>query len=274
MPNRIIKESICTSENIDQLTEFQEIFFYRLMVNCDDFGRFDARPKLLSSRLFPLRDVPTEKVSEALDALRDADLIIVYEVDGHPYLQMKTWDKHQQPRATKSKYPSSAEGVLQEHDINCNQLQSNDINCNQEQADDGKCPRNRIRNRNTLSDNRNRDTREDDDADSLVSSAEAAEIQGDHDRVLDAAEDAGFKMSNSVRAGLIALYASHGLVKVLDGIESCVKHGAPNLAYLTACMKDTPKKPIRAVPAQQYEQRDYSDETQAAMMRMIAGASG
>lgn len=108
----------------------------------------------------------------------------------------------------------------------------------------------------------------------LVSSAEAVEIQGDHDRVLDAAEDAGFKMSNSVRAGLIALYASHGLQKVLDGIESCVRHGAPNLAYLEACMKDTPKKPIRAVPAQQYEQRDYSDETQAAMMRMIAGASG
>lgn len=102
----------------------------------------------------------------------------------------------------------------------------------------------------------------------------AREIQGDHDRVLDAAEDAGFKMSNSVRAGLIALYADNGLQKVLDGIASCVKHGAPNLAYLTACMKDTPKKQIRAVPAQQYEQRDYSDETQAAMMRMIAGASG
>ena len=118
--------------------------------------------------------------------------------------------------------------------------------------------------------NPNPDTREEDDADSLISSAEAAEIQGDHDRVLDAAEDAGFKMSNSVRAGLIALYASHGLVKVLDGIESCVKHGAPNLAYLEACMKDTPKKPIRAVPAQQYEQRDYGGEQEAAMARMIA----
>lgn len=112
--------------------------------------------------------------------------------------------------------------------------------------------------------------REEDDAESLISSAEASEIQGDHDRVLDAAEDAGFKMSNSVRAGLITLYASHGLVKVLDGIESCVKHGAPNLAYLEACMKDTPKKPIRAVPAQQYEQRDYGGEQEAAMARMIA----
>lgn len=230
MPNRIIKESICTSENIDQLTEFQEIFFYRLMVNCDDFGRFDARPKLLSSRLFPLRDISTDTIIETLDALKDADLIIVYEVGGHPYLQMKTWDKHQQGRATKSKYPSFAESIPQEDESNCNQLQSNDINCNQEQEDDSKCPRNRNRNRNTLSDNRNRESREDDDDD-------LHRIQSDHDRVLDAAEDAGFKMSNDVRAALIALYADNGLVKVLDGLKSCVDHGAPNLAYLRACMK-------------------------------------
>ena len=147
MPNRIIKESICTSENIDQLTEFQEVFFYRLMVNCDDFGRFDARPKLLSSRLFPLRNISTEIIVETLAALQDADLIIVYTVDDHPYLQMKTWGKHQQGRATKSKYPSFGEGVLQSIDINCNQLQSDDFNGDQEQANDSKCPRIRIRNR-------------------------------------------------------------------------------------------------------------------------------
>ena len=263
MPNRIIKESICTSENVDQLTEFQEIFFYRLMVNCDDFGRFDARPKLLSSRLFPLRDIPTEKIAEALDALRDADLIIVYEVNGHPYLQMKTWDKHQQARASKSKYPSFAEGVLQEPDNNCNQLQSIDINCNHEQSDDSKCPRIRNRNRNTISDNRNRESREDDDDD-------LHRIQSDHDRVLDAAEDAGFKMSNDVRAALIALYADHGLQKILDGLKSCVDHGATNLAYLKAVLKGEPKKPAgKTVTAQQFSQRGYDDEQEAAFKRML-----
>lgn len=272
MPNRIIKESICTSENIDQLTEFQEVFFYRLMVNCDDFGRFDARPKLLSSRLFPLRYISTDIVLDALEALRNADLIILYEVGGHPYLQMKTWDKHQQARATKSKYPSFGESVLQDADINCNQLQSNDINCNQEQSDDSKSHRIRNRIRNTLSDNRNRDTREDDDGDQMVSDSDAMEIQQDHDRVLNAAEDAGFKMSNDVRAALIALYADHGLVKVLDGLKSCVEHGAPNLAYLKAVLKGEPKKdkPPGKVTAQQYAQRDYSNEQEEAMARMIA----
>lgn len=268
MPNRIIKESICTSENIDQLTEFQEVFFYRLMVNCDDFGRFDARPKLLSSRLFPLRDISTEKVAETLEALREANLIILYEVEGHPYLQMKTWDKHQQARATKSKYPSFAESVLQEDESGCNQLQSIDINCNQQESDDIKNHRirNRIRNRNSLSDNRNRNTREDDDGDQMVSDSEAREIQQDHDRVLNAAEDAGFKMSNDVRASLIELYAIHGLVKVLDGLKSCVDHGAPNLAYLKAVLKGEPKK----AKGNGYTQRDLSGAQDEAMARMLA----
>jgi len=96
-------------------------------------------------------------------------------------------------------------------------------------------------------------------------------IQEDHDRVLNAAEDAGFKMSNDVRASLIALYASHGLQKVLDGLKSCVRHGAPNLAYLEACMSGEPKKARGTVAAQQYTQRDYSGEDAEARRRMLAG---
>ena len=89
-------------------------------------------------------------------------------------------------------------------------------------------------------------------------------IQDDHDRVLDAAEDAGFRMSNDVRAALIALYADHGLQKVLDGLKVCVDHGAPNLAYLKAVLKGEPKK------AKGYMQRDLSGAQDEAMARMIA----
>lgn len=126
MPNRILKESICTSENIDQLTPFQESFFYRLMVNCDDYGRFDARPKILASKLYPLRNLNTGHVTEALKALQEADLIVLYEVDGHMFLQIKTWDRHQQIRAKRSKFPA--------YDSRCNQMIS----------DDSICPRNPI----------------------------------------------------------------------------------------------------------------------------------
>ena len=133
MPNRILKESICTSDSIDQLSAFQETMFYRLIVNCDDFGRFDGRPKILASKLFPLKDIRTQQIEDALRALTSAELVILYEVDGKPFLQMKTWDRHQQIRAKKSKYPAPDDGMIK-HDINCNQMISNDI----------KCPRNPI----------------------------------------------------------------------------------------------------------------------------------
>lgn len=129
MPNRILKETICTSDTLDELSWFEEVFWYRLIVNCDDFGRFDARPAILKSRLFPLKGTVTEKsICDALNKLSTVGLVILYEYEDKPYLQLATWGKHQQMRATKSKYPA--------YTSSCNQLISDDI----------KCPRNRIRN--------------------------------------------------------------------------------------------------------------------------------
>ena len=133
MPNRIIKESICTSENIDQLSAFNETVFYRLIVNVDDYGRIDARPKLLSAKLFPLKDVRTSQIEDALQKLTSAELVTLYEVDGKPFLQMNTWDKHQTIRAKKSKCPSPENGKI-----------TSEIICKQMQADECKCPRNPI----------------------------------------------------------------------------------------------------------------------------------
>lgn len=65
MPNRIIKESICTSDTIDQLGWFDEVVFYRLIVNCDDYGRFDGRSAIIKNRLFPLKDTVTIKAIDA-----------------------------------------------------------------------------------------------------------------------------------------------------------------------------------------------------------------
>lgn len=114
------------------------------------------------------------------------------------------------------------------------------------------------------------------DADDFMSVEDAHGIQSDHDTVLNAAEDAGFIMSNGVRASLIALYADHGLQKVLNGLNSCVKHGAPNLAYLEAVLKgEQRKKPeIKRVTAQQYSQRDYSGEQEEAVERMFRAIKG
>lgn len=123
MPDRIIKESSCTSDTLNGLSDFEERFWWRLVVNCDDYGRFDARPAVLKSRLFPLMGGKTNKnMAEALRKLASVGLVKIYEVDGRPFLQVVKWDKHQRIRAKRSKYPSPNESV-------CCQLPSNDSIC-------------------------------------------------------------------------------------------------------------------------------------------------
>lgn len=125
MPNRILKESICTSDTIDGLSWFEEVLFYRLMVNCDDYGRFDGRPSIIKNRLFPLKENLTIKaVSAAIDSLANSGLVTLYEFEGKPYLYLPTWNAHQSIRAKKSKYPSPEDGV-KSSEIICKQMQEN-----------------------------------------------------------------------------------------------------------------------------------------------------
>ncbi|MBE6129578.1 MAG: transcriptional regulator [Erysipelotrichaceae bacterium] len=128
MPNRILKESICLSEEIDQLSWFEEVLFYRLITKCDDFGRYDGRAKVIKGTAFPLKDITTKDIEKALKKLVAVGLVTSYEVDEKPYLQLRTWQCHQQIRNSKSKYPDPEAGKITS-DINCNQLQSIDINC-------------------------------------------------------------------------------------------------------------------------------------------------
>ncbi len=107
MSNRILKESICTSATIDGIGWFEEVCFYRLIVQCDDYGRMDARPSLLKSRLFPLReDIESDTVKQAVNTLANAGLVLLYEAQGQPYLQLLTWEKHQRVRNKRSRFPA------------------------------------------------------------------------------------------------------------------------------------------------------------------------
>ena len=106
MPNRILKESIKTNAQIDQLTWFEEVTYYRLLVSADDYGRFDGRVNVLRSTLFPAKDNVTKKaVEDAISKLASAGLLRKYEVNGMPYLLFPTWEKHQRIRNQKSRFP-------------------------------------------------------------------------------------------------------------------------------------------------------------------------
>lgn len=107
MPNRILKESITTSDTLDQLSPEEERFFCRLIVVADDYGRMDARATVLRARCFPLKlnQIRDSAVEKWLGRLADVDLVRLYEVDGVRYLEFTTWTDHQQVRAKRSKYP-------------------------------------------------------------------------------------------------------------------------------------------------------------------------
>ena len=134
MPNRILKESICRSEEIDSLSWFEEVLFYRLIVICDDFGRYDGRAKIIKGSCFPLKDVTEKDIDRALSKLSAVGLVRVYEAQGRPYLQLVTWADHQRIRNQKSKYPEFSQDCKPIQSESKSESESNPDICSELQA--------------------------------------------------------------------------------------------------------------------------------------------
>ena len=270
MPNRILKESVCCSENIDSLTWFQEAFFYRLIVNCDDYGRMDARPKVLASKLFPLKDIRINQIVDALHALSSAELVVLYEKDGHPFLQMKTWDRHQTIRAKKSKFPAP--------DDDCKQLNADEINCKQMKSDESKCPRNPIQsNTNTIQSESESKTR-----------PQARETVKDEDLAFAAFWELypnKVAKQDALKAWKKLKPDSELLVKIMAGLRKWIdsdewkRDGGRFIPHPSTWIngrrwEDEVRKgqvsAVKKVIAQDFEQRDYSEVTQDSMSKLAA----
>ena len=278
MPNRVIKESICTSEQIDQLTPFEEITFYRLIVNADDYGCFDGREKIIAARLFPLRQINPVEVAAAIDKLVLTGLVKRYEVGGKPYVFMPTWANHQRLRQSKHKYPfpydaaditdprkvaaSCGETPL---DARAHKESESESESESSKEDGGKKPHENDHWFNpTTGESKTFHNG------TFMGDDDAFKIQRQCDEVLTAAESAGFPRTEMVRAKLVSLFADHGRDKMLSGIESCAEHSAANIAYLSAVLTGKPKgRKKDATDVHGYEQRDYSDEQKKAVARMM-----
>lgn len=119
MPTRYLKPGIRDSELIDGLSPMAEVLFYRLLVTVDDFGRFDARPAMIKSQCFPIKEKTTPKHCEdALKELCESGLVMVYVVDGKPYVQILKWDNV--PRSKESKFPAPTDDCAQMYTSVCN----------------------------------------------------------------------------------------------------------------------------------------------------------
>lgn len=106
MPNRLLREGITTSDKLDRLSVEAELFYYRLLVAVDDFGRADARPAVLVARTFPLRPHLVEQVPGWLLELEASGVAVLYQNDGKALLELTNFDP---PRAQKSKHKGPKE---------------------------------------------------------------------------------------------------------------------------------------------------------------------
>ena len=128
MPNRIIKDSIRTSKSINAMSDFQFRLWAYLITYVDDYGRGSADPELLKGFVFPRRKGVTEgTISKTLAELATIGSVILYEVDGEPYLCFPNWSEHQTVRNKVSKFPAPAHALITSQ-ITCTQLQARQSN--------------------------------------------------------------------------------------------------------------------------------------------------
>jgi hypothetical protein len=98
-------EAYLESERVNSLSGPAEKFYWRLMCAADSFGRMDARPAILRTKLYSLQ---LDKIRESdmprlLAECEKAGLVRCYEIAGKPYVEI---NRFEQRLRTKAKYPA------------------------------------------------------------------------------------------------------------------------------------------------------------------------
>lgn len=117
LPNRILRDGIIDSRAINALSDDAELFYRRLMSVVDDFGRFEADPVLLRTKVFPRKSSTwtEERISACLRECSETfyfdrptgkrlPLIVVYHKFDSVFLEIQNFGQRLRPRV-KSKYP-------------------------------------------------------------------------------------------------------------------------------------------------------------------------
>jgi hypothetical protein len=101
---RTIKPEFWRHEDLCALPEATHMLAAALLNYADDFGYFNANPRLIQGEVYPLRE-PTVPVARSLEALSDIGFLELAEsADGRRYGRIVTFAKHQRvSHATESK---------------------------------------------------------------------------------------------------------------------------------------------------------------------------
>lgn len=88
MGNRLVFDSLLTSQRWNDLGHAAQNFYLRLMLVVDDFGVFDGRESVIAAHCYPTNRTD---VAELLAALHGVELIVRYSNAGKPYVAIMRW---------------------------------------------------------------------------------------------------------------------------------------------------------------------------------------
>lgn len=95
---RNIKPGFFTNEDLVELDFATRLLFAGLWTVADREGRLQDRPKKIKIDVFPADNLDIDAM---LQQLHNAKFIQRYEVDGQKFIQISSWDKHQNPHHTE-----------------------------------------------------------------------------------------------------------------------------------------------------------------------------
>ncbi|MBQ9251596.1 MAG: hypothetical protein IJ188_03050 [Clostridia bacterium] len=232
---RMIKDSVKYSKTINDLSWFEEVCFYRLLVTADDYGRFYRDSTILKSELFPRKgDLTVKSIDEAFETLERVSLIKSYWASGERYLQIVTWDKHQRIRAAKSKFPEPdgeqpTDGSTQATDAGL----LSDI-C---RTDVGQMHKNKNTTKNKKTMTNSAPAREASPP-PFLPDGEAEQIAGDHNAIFDRMKYCGFVLNSKIMDDAVQLYTEYGLETMLNAIDECAGASGDKMRYLRKVLKN------------------------------------
>ena len=123
MPNRILKDSICTDETVGGLSANAEVLYYRLLVQCDNYGRITADTEAIRRACYPsqLKRVSAQDIAEWVGELLLAHLLTRCNAGGTPHVRLTQSGlfQNESKRPTAEVWLSLRATVFERDDYTC-----------------------------------------------------------------------------------------------------------------------------------------------------------
>ena len=118
---RQIKYEFFLNEGLSALDPMARLLFIGLWTICDKEGRLEYRPTRIKAQLFPYHDADMEGMIKSLSGY-----LMVYEVAGAKYIQVKKFLDHQRP------HPGEKISIIPEFSDGCREIKLDFIGSNEE----------------------------------------------------------------------------------------------------------------------------------------------